>query len=494
MHPLVRSHTPQSTYSWWSDRNPAGPTISIHAAAKPLVRFMYHEQVRSFIKKNRGVALSRDTMEICFSYLTYKYISPTTKSLILKELDTRVQIQEEARTIQTFVLEQELAVQLLDSRDARIRHYTCNIFGSLAATYDSGTWGSEICARIVSLLRDADTMVQASAVRCTARISETSDGVQAIGTTIIWEYLSEHPESDDLQTRQFLSKLLRNLADYDFMTLRIVESDIKVRQHAIYRLSMMSSWHKGAQAVIQAGAMDALPSLDYPDPEMQRWTCDMISNLAFSHESISHGPISAARLPIGVDICLKLVSFLSTNHKYVRESALMALSNISRSPERTDYANGVKVAQAIEGVPALLDSCNTDVQKWTCEILGNLALHTSTSIVAATFDVELCKLIVSLLSHEDRDVRGCALYAVAMISHSHDGAKSVKRTDIWDCFPHLLNSSYPQTQRFTCQIAGNLAVRRSCCLLDAASYVRIVALLRDDDTKVKRYPYTRSQS
>ncbi|KAJ7617586.1 hypothetical protein DFH06DRAFT_100253 [Mycena polygramma] len=65
-----RPPTPQSTHSWWSDRNSIGPTISIHAAAKPLMRLMYHEQVRSFVRNNRDIPLSWATMEICFSYLT----------------------------------------------------------------------------------------------------------------------------------------------------------------------------------------------------------------------------------------------------------------------------------------------------------------------------------------------------------------------------------------------------------------------------------------
>jgi hypothetical protein len=69
MHSPDRPPAPQSTYSWWSDRNSVGPTISIHAMAKPLIRLMYHSQVRTFIKKNRGIALSEATMQICFSYL-----------------------------------------------------------------------------------------------------------------------------------------------------------------------------------------------------------------------------------------------------------------------------------------------------------------------------------------------------------------------------------------------------------------------------------------
>ncbi|KAF7347343.1 hypothetical protein MVEN_01490000 [Mycena venus] len=177
---LLSDNNIQSLYSWWSDSNPPGPTMSIHAAAKPLMRLMYHEQVRSFIRRNRGFAISTATMEICFSYLAFKYISPVTKSLILRELDTRLEFDEDARVIYSLVLQRDLVVDLLDSSNARICQYTCNILGGLAISYDSASWGVEVCPRIVSLLSVDDLDVQASALYAVARISNTADGVQAV--------------------------------------------------------------------------------------------------------------------------------------------------------------------------------------------------------------------------------------------------------------------------------------------------------------------------
>ncbi|KAJ7611366.1 hypothetical protein DFH06DRAFT_1244904 [Mycena polygramma] len=72
MPPLTRT---ESLHSWWSDSNLLGPTISIHAAAKPLMKLMYHRQVRSFVEKKSLIQLSGATMDLCCSYLAFKYIA-----------------------------------------------------------------------------------------------------------------------------------------------------------------------------------------------------------------------------------------------------------------------------------------------------------------------------------------------------------------------------------------------------------------------------------
>ncbi|KAJ7479175.1 hypothetical protein FB451DRAFT_1240818 [Mycena latifolia] len=70
-HPLTRQPTGDSLRSWWSDRNPLGPSMDLHAAAKPLMRFMYRRDALAFIAKTRGTPLSSENMEIYSSYLAY---------------------------------------------------------------------------------------------------------------------------------------------------------------------------------------------------------------------------------------------------------------------------------------------------------------------------------------------------------------------------------------------------------------------------------------
>jgi hypothetical protein len=70
MPPMTRQDTRTSVFSWWSDSNPLlkGPTINLHAMAKPLMKRMYHRQALEFIRKNEGRPLSMATLETYSSY------------------------------------------------------------------------------------------------------------------------------------------------------------------------------------------------------------------------------------------------------------------------------------------------------------------------------------------------------------------------------------------------------------------------------------------
>jgi hypothetical protein len=67
-----------SDCQWWSDRDIPGPTIDLHAAAKPLKGLMYHWAALSFLKKKDGGLLRRSDMEVLSSYLAYVVAFPLT--------------------------------------------------------------------------------------------------------------------------------------------------------------------------------------------------------------------------------------------------------------------------------------------------------------------------------------------------------------------------------------------------------------------------------
>jgi hypothetical protein len=74
MPPLTRQDTLASVRSWWSDSNSLlryGPTINLHAAAKPLIKLMYHRQAKELIRKNGDSELSTEMLETYWSYLPY---------------------------------------------------------------------------------------------------------------------------------------------------------------------------------------------------------------------------------------------------------------------------------------------------------------------------------------------------------------------------------------------------------------------------------------
>ncbi|KAF7365487.1 putative G protein alpha chain [Mycena venus] len=97
MLPLTRQDTRPSILSWWSDSNPGlqGPTINLHAVAKPLLKVMYHRQALGIIKRSRGAPLSSETLSIFSSYLPLSYVSSSTKVAILTELLERADLQRD---------------------------------------------------------------------------------------------------------------------------------------------------------------------------------------------------------------------------------------------------------------------------------------------------------------------------------------------------------------------------------------------------------------
>ncbi|KAJ7240959.1 hypothetical protein C8J57DRAFT_1245076 [Mycena rebaudengoi] len=90
MPPLARQRTLESRRSWWSDHNLPDAIFNLHAAAKPLMKFLYHQQALNFIRDKSGISPSQTTTEIYGSYLSSKYVSSFTKNAIV--LDTRAAV------------------------------------------------------------------------------------------------------------------------------------------------------------------------------------------------------------------------------------------------------------------------------------------------------------------------------------------------------------------------------------------------------------------
>ncbi|KAJ7277348.1 hypothetical protein C8J57DRAFT_1223098 [Mycena rebaudengoi] len=64
MTSLTRQRTFESLRSWWSDSNLPGPTVNLHAAAKPLLRILYHRQALGIVESN-STGLPSQCVEIC---------------------------------------------------------------------------------------------------------------------------------------------------------------------------------------------------------------------------------------------------------------------------------------------------------------------------------------------------------------------------------------------------------------------------------------------
>ncbi|KAK7043496.1 hypothetical protein R3P38DRAFT_3177963 [Favolaschia claudopus] len=257
-----RPPSPQSIYSYWSDSRSLGPTISIHAAAKPLMKLMYHRQVQSFIKKNQDTSLTEEIIEISFSYLAYKYISLGTKLLILEDLNRRMVSTAEHATIDPFIRENwSFVAELLSSDDTRIRMHMFDILQSLGASSDdvvsSAVW---ICPRMIAFIDDTDdTELQSLGLKLIAQLSGTSGGAEALLGSTIWEYICETQDSPNNDTWQMISSIVRNLTACNRPFLQIAR-DTGVDQHAIRAIVDVKAREYVAQNLTELISVDPLQS------------------------------------------------------------------------------------------------------------------------------------------------------------------------------------------------------------------------------------------
>jgi len=184
MPPLSRQNTRTSILSWWSDRNPGlqGPTINLHAAAKPLSRFLYHRQAIEIIRKNQGSPLSSATLEIYSAYFPWDYVSWSTKAAILLELAKRAEFSEaDARAVVDSPVF-PYVTQMLESPDARARSCSCMLIRSLASHECTvpAIFGLYIpSGQLMSLLCDKDSRVISQARHILSQIMRWPDYAQA---------------------------------------------------------------------------------------------------------------------------------------------------------------------------------------------------------------------------------------------------------------------------------------------------------------------------
>ncbi|KAF7311347.1 hypothetical protein MKEN_01036400 [Mycena kentingensis (nom. inval.)] len=100
MHTLRRQPTisGNSLHSNWSDNNPPAATFSLHAAAKPLMKLLFHRQALEYVAAHREVPLDNEQgpiiVDVLLSYIRYKYIRLDTKVLVLSELARRCMLAE----------------------------------------------------------------------------------------------------------------------------------------------------------------------------------------------------------------------------------------------------------------------------------------------------------------------------------------------------------------------------------------------------------------
>ncbi|KAJ7883568.1 armadillo-type protein [Mycena leptocephala] len=391
MPPLARQVSRESIYSDWSDTKPPGPTINLHAIAKPLMRFMYHQQASKFMKKNRDVPLSPKNIEICLSWLEYKYVGVQTKTKILAYIAK----QEVANSL---LMQSKVMDEFLQAANAQIQIYACDVLVNLAApriiivvilnlVYDENTSNSVIRANpsastaLVARLRDEDPEVGQEATKALAWMAFSAEGAEAVLSAGILDRLEEVLKLPDQAPACWV---LEHLASHESTASLMLRANPcqhivallgrdNTTKEALSALQLIAESAEGAHAVVEAGTLQMM---------------DMLFESA--------------------DDWVRGKSSPSDDAPGVASDAIYALSQVT---EWADGAEAVVEAGAYRILDKLLNhaNTNTDVRERACSVLGNLARFQSTAPS----------------SDADSAVSDNAVGALSSIAYWADGAAAV---------------------------------------------------------------------
>ncbi|KAJ7275952.1 hypothetical protein C8J57DRAFT_1590226 [Mycena rebaudengoi] len=304
---LTRQQTLESLSSWWSDRNPnlRGPTINIHAAAKPLMKLLYNRQALEFIGKIDGMPLSAKDAEIYGRYLSCEYVSVSTKSAILEDLYRRAHFEHDALVVQAHIFDDILKLcEGPITEDTRM----WDVHSILLRLTEHDATAAATCGSLVALL-------------CDSVVPQINDGA-------LW-VLFQAPEIKFPSVTTGVSvevKLLDRLSDMleDSFTL-----DSAHQGWILQIISKLVAHESTAIAVVEAKLLDRLLDMlkDSSTAEWdQQWILRIISNLA-SHESTAIAVVGANTLNTMLE---NLVSHESTAMAVVRMLPLDLLGTLWR--------------------------------------------------------------------------------------------------------------------------------------------------------------------
>ncbi|KAJ7838562.1 armadillo-type protein [Mycena leptocephala] len=309
------------------------------------------------------------------------------------------------------------------------------------------------CRKLVVLSQDSETSVVEVAVRALAHIASWPTGALVVSGAGAFDIIGELLDSLDSSVRYWTDD----------------SQDVCVS--ALWALTTIASWVKGTAAVVDAGALHLLDKLlESAVVEIRCVACAMLSNLAV-HESTT--------LALGnSNLCQRLVVLLQDPEVILAEYAMRALATIA------SWANGalaVLDAGVLSLTDQLLESSNNWVHNWTCNLVGNLATHETTS--AGIWTENRCRRLVEFSRD---DVTEFAMYALSQITRWPDGAAAVVEAGALQFLEEAFESEHSGIRGWMCVMLVNLAVHE-CTALALANFSpcrKLVALSQDPETSV----------
>ncbi|KAJ7479269.1 armadillo-type protein [Mycena latifolia] len=476
-HPLTRQRTLESVRSWWSDRNPVGPNINLHAAAKPLMRAMYRRDALALIRKNRGTPLSSEDMEIYSSYLAYKYVSSSTKAEILRELGNRADSTDDARAvIDSGVL--HLIDESLGSPDPKVRRAMCYLIGELARNKATAEpiLSMDPCLRLVSRLRDLNIEVIQSAIETLYWIAASPEGAEAAVEANVLDCIVQLLGSTDTTIRDWTTSTVGQLARHKSTVTAVLlvnpclglislfhDGTLERVESAAGELYWIRKSPEGRQAVADANWERYLPGLlESSKFKVRGKVCRIVAELACDESTVLG--------TLAVKLCIKLALLrLSDNKADIIESAVDALHwMITRWPPGAQAAMDENV---LDHMVDLVSSPNIEVQRLAYDMLGELARE----------EITAQEQLVTLMKSHNNQVVISAAKILSRITSSPKGAQAAVDANVLDSLVYRLELKPGSDHDIFCNILTSLASHKSTeeAVLSANLCPQLVSLLRN---------------
>ncbi|KAF7369624.1 hypothetical protein MVEN_00293200 [Mycena venus] len=367
-----------------------------------------------------------------------------------------------------------------------LRTLTCVMLENLARHEPTLTslLGTNSCERLVNLLRDSEPSVVESAVRALAFIASQANGALAVCEAGAPEAFDQLLESSESGIRNWTCNLLGDIARFETTEtaawnvhrcrklVQLSRDDPLVGANALCALTKIAYCADGAIAVVEGGALQQLGELfESAFSDVQQWTAKMLVPLAY------HSTVAAV---LAANPCRGLVTLIRGGHPDVIGPASEALARIAKSIQGAQAAVEAGVTSTLD---PLLQSSNTDVRMWTCNLIGSLCSHLPE--IPAIWEGNRCNMVVELSHDVSPTVSASALYALSQFALSVDGAAAVIDAGALKRLDELMQCT-SKVRKQACYMVGSLA-RHQChfdALLSASVCEELVQLLGDDDPDV----------
>ncbi|KAK7045067.1 hypothetical protein R3P38DRAFT_2882421 [Favolaschia claudopus] len=466
---MPRPPSIHSLHSWWSDSNSVGPTINLHALAKPLMKRMHNRQARSLIKRNFDLPLSSFMLEEYCSYLTFPYVLLGTRLFVLEEISRRASFEDDAKVLVALFANHSLGIcDFLDKCDGHMLKMMALLLGNLVTHnvgVDLGLGFRSACLRALSLMSDLTTLHDAQ--QSVEILSRSSIGAQ----TVLDYELPVPMVSDTHDAHAYFHQTLQNLSKYSntyalayktcsrlVYLLNMNNPNVCLASRTAFEKVALSPY--GAQASLDVDIFPFIVHGFMSTNESTEWSCRMLRNLV-EHEETASTVVSLTPCDM---LTLLLVNQHSPMIKYAVLDAVAAICT------RDDGARAVVSVYMLDQIAPIIDATELEseslLRQTALRILFKLSNSTSSWIkeklyqMFGTLRKSINEDVVGSLqsmaiidTQEHIIVQRCAMKVLLGLTRSANGKVVLRNTDILSHINELAATEDAELCRYTCELS-----------------------------------------